>query len=523
MKYLIFTLCFLLVCCGAMAQLPISVRSTNGTAINLTVNGGLSVGNPSVNSSPEIVMSVNGGTGVVSTGDAGLILQNNSTNFFQSGTSLFISSMGIDGGGNPVVIDKVAASIAYVPTNRLEELNAGNSILVFNNAVGLKGLGVCSPGIGFDSGNYATEWNEFRPTTFWGVPFFVGGVYQPDGVAWNFTVSGVSVNPTSPAVYKDAGGDIFVVNATSISGGNGNVNTSSRLATPAASGTLTKISGTGDATLTYSAFTTATWLWSVNVNPNNGIFNAFKSEVLTGSLTVNGNIWTATQPGQSNMINGGMLGPNSSVTVSNLTLSTTPPAGVAVAIDISGGGGSGFKMVGNGLGVIFQSQQIASINNNGSTVGNSQFRVEGTGTGNEINPQNDLAWNLGDSTHRFSTNFVNTLVVGAGTNTPSFTLVNTNWVSGQIYTNQTGRPIEVKMPCQITMTGVAGNSTFALVVTGVTTNSLSMSTLITSLATSLTNQVSAWVAAGGTFTGTNLSSGTGDSSGTVNGGQYMVY
>lgn len=124
-----------------------------------------------------------------------------------------------------------------------------------------------------------------------------------------------------------------------------------------------------------------------------------------------------------------------------------------------------------------------------------------------------------------SSNFVmvTNLIVGNETNIASFTLVNTNWISGQLYTNQTGRPIQVIMPCKLTMTGVAGNATFALVVTGVTTNALSMSTLVTSLATSLTNQVSAWVAANGTFTGTNLSSGAGDSGGPVNGGQYMVY
>lgn len=119
-------------------------------------------------------------------------------------------------------------------------------------------------------------------------------------------------------------------------------------------------------------------------------------------------------------------------------------------------------------------------------------------------------------------NPTNGLIVGNATNTVSFTLVNTNWISGQLYTNLTGRPIMVIMPCQITMTGVSGNATYA-VVTATTTNALSMSTLITSLATSMTNQVSAFVAAGGTFTGTNLSSGTGDSSGPVNGGQYMVY
>lgn len=426
MKTLISIIVSFLVCSGAMAQLPISVRSTNGTAIGLTANGGLAVGNNTVTSPAEVTVYVNGGTGVTATGDAGLILQNGSTNFFQSGTSLFLSSMGIDGGGNPVVIDKVAASLAYVPTNRLEELNAGNSILVFNNAVGLKGFGVCSPGIGFDSGNYATEWNQFRGTTFWGVPFFVGGVYQPDGVAWNFTVSGVSVNPTSPAVYKDAGGDIFVVNATSISGGNGNVNTSSRLATPAASGTLTKISGVGDATLTYSAFTTATWLWSVNVNPNNGILNAFRSEVLTGSLTVNGNIWTSVISGQSNKFNGAMIDPNSSVTVSNLTLSTIPPAGVAVAIDISGGGGSGFKMVGNGLGGIFQSQQIYSMNNNGSANGQAQFRFDGNNSGSEINPQNSGTWDLGDATHAFGNLFsINASHANLTlTNAPTFSTTN---------------------------------------------------------------------------------------------------
>lgn len=113
--------------------------------------------------------------------------------------------------------------------------------------------------------------------------------------------------------------------------------------------------------------------------------------------------------------------------------------------------------------------------------------------------------------------------VGNETNNLCFTIVNTNWVSGQVYTNLTGRPVHVICPCQITMTGVAGAANFSLVSAGNTTNSLAQSTLITSLATSLTNCVQGYIPINGVFTFTNLSTGTGDSGGPVNGGQYMSF
>lgn len=374
---------------------------------------GLTLGDGSHNSPQEFVITLNTGTFTSAGGDAGIILQSFSTNLFQSGTSVFIAATGKDGSGNAVVTDRVAGSFAYVAPGHLEELCTGCFISVFNNATNVEGYGICSPGIGFDSGNYSTEWNEFRPTTFWGVPFFQPGVYKPSGHGYTFHVSGVTTTPTSPTAYTNSAGVIFIVNSTSISAGSGTVNTSATAA-PSGSGTLGKltISGqanVGDNTLTYSSVDTISWLWSVNVNPNNGIFNAFKSEALTGSLTVNGNIWTATQPGQSNMINGGMIGPNSTITVSNAVFATTPP-GSALSVDIAGGGGSGFKMAGNGLAIVHQSANIETINNNGSSVGNSQVRVEGTGTGNEINPQNDGAWDLGDSSHRFGTVYAKTNV-----------------------------------------------------------------------------------------------------------------
>jgi hypothetical protein len=405
---------------AVLANAAVSADTPN-TLVKRDSTGGfsavsLTLGDTAQNSPHEFVVILNTGTFASSTGDAGIILQSLSTNLFQSGTSLFISATGLNGSGNAIVTDRVAGSFAYVAPGHLEELCTGCFISVFNNATNVEGYGICSPGIGFDSGNYATEWNQFRGTTFWGVPFWQPGVYKPSGHGYTFHVSGVTVTPTSPSVYTNSAGVIFVVNATSIAAGSGTVNTSATAA-PAGSGTLGKVTipgqaNTGDNTLTYSSVDTITWQWSVNVNPNNGIFNAFKSEVLTGSLTVNGNIWTATQTGQSNMINGGMIGPNSTLTVSNAVFATTPP-GSALAVDISGGGGSGFKMVGNGLGVIFQSQQMMSVNNNGSSVGNAQFRLEGTGTGNEINPQNDGAYDLGDASKRYGSAFVkNSITVG---------------------------------------------------------------------------------------------------------------
>jgi hypothetical protein len=65
---------------------------------------------------------------------------------------------------------------------------------------------------------------------------------------YSFTVT--SANATAAAVYSDANGNLWTVVAT-ISGGTTLVLTSAS-GTPPASGTLTKVSGTGDATITYS-------------------------------------------------------------------------------------------------------------------------------------------------------------------------------------------------------------------------------------------------------------------------------
>jgi hypothetical protein len=71
--------------------------------------------------------------------------------------------------------------------------------------------------------------------------------------AGSFTVS--SASATAGAVYTSAAGQSFTVQSTIASGTT--LATSNTTYVSAASGTLTKVSGTGDATITYSAFSGA--------------------------------------------------------------------------------------------------------------------------------------------------------------------------------------------------------------------------------------------------------------------------
>jgi hypothetical protein len=94
----------------------------------------------------------------------------------------------------------------------------------------------------------------------------MANVYFGDtfGVAdnnWNtsiqFTVSGVTVTPTAGATYTN-NGVTFTVTSASITSGSGTINAGGS-GTAAASGTLTKVSGTGPATITFSAKADVNW------------------------------------------------------------------------------------------------------------------------------------------------------------------------------------------------------------------------------------------------------------------------
>jgi len=86
---------------------------------------------------------------------------------------------------------------------------------------------------------------------------------------WNtsiqFTVSSVGTTPTAGAIY-DNNGIQFKVTSASIAAGSGTINAGGT-GTSLASGTLTKVSGTGDATITFSAKADVNWF----SNPGNVI------------------------------------------------------------------------------------------------------------------------------------------------------------------------------------------------------------------------------------------------------------
>lgn len=97
----------------------------------------------------------------------------------------------------------------------------------------------------------------------------MANVYFGDtfGVAdnnWNtsiqFTVSGVTETPTAGATYNN-NGITFTVTSASIAAGSGTINAGGS-GTSAASGTLTKVSGTGDATIAFSAKADVNWFSS---------------------------------------------------------------------------------------------------------------------------------------------------------------------------------------------------------------------------------------------------------------------
>ncbi len=89
-----------------------------------------------------------------------------------------------------------------------------------------------------------TKGNNFNPTTV----YIFGNAIR---TAYTFIVT--AANATQGAVYSNNGG-LFGVTAT-IAGATTLVTQGSNTLSPAASGTLTKVSGTGDATITFSSVT----------------------------------------------------------------------------------------------------------------------------------------------------------------------------------------------------------------------------------------------------------------------------
>jgi hypothetical protein len=100
--------------------------------------------------------------------------------------------------------------------------------------------------------------------------YFGDGNLRTTDTNWNsstqFTVSGVSVSPAVGDVYSNNSIN-YTITSTSISAGAGTINAGGSGA-PTASGTLTRVSGSGDATISFSAQTGINWFTNQYVPPS---------------------------------------------------------------------------------------------------------------------------------------------------------------------------------------------------------------------------------------------------------------
>lgn len=107
-------------------------------------------------------------------------------------------------------------------------------------------------------------------------------------------------------------------------------------------------------------------------------------------------------------------------------------------------------------------------------------------------------------------------------NVSVFTLVQTNFISGFIYTNFYGAPIEVSTTAILTVTTVAGDATLEARAINSATNKFTIQTVVGTLGTTNGSYLAVKVPVNGTYTFTNTSAGSGDSA-TLQGGQIFVY
>lgn len=209
---------------------------------------------------PTMTYNFNAGLGGDhTTGDAGLHVQDSSFNSHQSGTAIYLNVKDITG----AVVDTVGNQWTSMPPYAIASLLPSSAYHVFNaNSAYMKYVVMgCSPaggGLGPDSGNYCNEfWDLKGAKTYF--PKWSQYQYEPGDTIAVFVVSGITGTPSGSDIYTNSG-KRCTVDTTSITAGSGTI-TATCNGAPASSGTLTTDtifgnSGTGDATISYSSFTT---------------------------------------------------------------------------------------------------------------------------------------------------------------------------------------------------------------------------------------------------------------------------
>lgn len=99
----------------------------------------------------------------------------------------------------------------------------------------------------------------------------------------------------------------------------------------------------------------------------------------------------------------------------------------------------------------------------------------------------------------------------------NMTTIQTNFIGGFLYTNNTGATIYVSANVFLVPAAVAGSARQSLLAPGYQTNTYSVQTLVTTLVMDTTNNIGMWIPAGQGYEFTNMSAGAGDSSGVLQG------
>lgn len=260
----------------------------------------------------------------------------------------------------------------------------------------------------------------------------------------------------------------------------------------------------------------------------NGGQNDPLGSVLAGTATSNSFSWNGTIIGT----NGGVFGRTNvlSTDFSGTTFAAYDPSDLG-ATGASIGIAANLNFYGKVSSTSGQTTEHRFLDRTGAVIFDINplqskiYAMESFGV-QKTSPTNTLDVNGGISTGTLvvsNTANVGALVIGAATNIASFTVVNTNWISGQIYTNTTGRPILVCGSVVLTTAGVAGYSQMALQCAGSATNYATVLSAVAGLTGVMTNAMTPLVVTNsGVFAWTNTSSGAGDTSGTW-GGQYITY
>lgn len=279
---------------GAITNIPLADGGATIVIDGQTVSawGSSNKMNPTSSRSLIIVNGTAGATGYNNGGDAQVAVINYSTNVTDSGGGIGPAVMGgDDGSGKASIFSSVGGPmLVYEPTNRYEALAPGNGYIVFNSypaAKAQRGFGLSSPGYPNSASGDAWNFFGFYMDTANGLARFPlinassAGLNEPASVVYQITISvAVGVAPANwnvtPTIYSN-NGVLFTSYTNNLSGGTGPWMVSSSLGAPAASGIFTKIQGTGDATITFSASSVlrsyAGDAFTINPNGNVGAFS----------------------------------------------------------------------------------------------------------------------------------------------------------------------------------------------------------------------------------------------------------